>query len=96
MTDLETADANAKASEASLKAAEAQVSQAEASLNQTRVNLGLTVIAAPVDGVVISRNVDVGQTVAASMQAPTLQSSAADCRKAISSRPASPTPLLRL
>jgi len=72
MTDLETADANAKASEASLKAAQAQVVQAEASLNQTKVNLGLTVIAAPVDGVVISRNVDVGQTVAASMQAPTL------------------------
>jgi multidrug efflux pump subunit AcrA (membrane-fusion protein) len=69
MTDLETAEANAKVAEASLNAAEAQVSQAEASLNQTKVNLGLTVITAPVDGVVISRSVDVGQTVAASMQA---------------------------
>jgi len=72
MTDLETAEANAKVAEASLNAAEAQVSQAEASLNQTKVNLGLTVITAPIDGVVISRSVDVGQTVAASMQAPTL------------------------
>jgi len=58
--------------EANLNAARAQVSQAEASLSQTQVNLGLTVITAPVDGVVISRSVDVGQTVAASMQAPTL------------------------
>ena len=46
--------------------------QARASLNQTEVNLGHTIITAPIDGVVISRNVDVGQTVAASMQAPTL------------------------
>jgi HlyD family secretion protein len=46
--------------------------QARASLNHSEVNLGHTIIRAPIDGIVISRNVDVGQTVAASMQAPTL------------------------
>jgi HlyD family secretion protein len=71
-TDLETAEANANAATAALKAAEAQVTQARASLNQTDVNLEHTIIKAPIDGIVISRNVDVGQTVAASMQAPTL------------------------
>jgi HlyD family secretion protein len=71
-TDLETADTTARQAEASLKAAQAQVTQAQASLNQSRVNLSHTVITAPVDGIVISRNVDVGQTVAASMSAPTL------------------------
>jgi HlyD family secretion protein len=71
-TDLETAQAAARQAEASLKAAQAQVVQSRASLSQTEVNLGHTVIRAPIDGVVISRNVDVGQTVAASMSAPTL------------------------
>ena len=71
-TDLETAQATARQSEASLKSAEAQVTQARGSLNQNRVNLAHSIITAPVDGVVISRNVDVGQTVAASMSAPTL------------------------
>jgi HlyD family secretion protein len=71
-TDLETAEANARQAEASLKAAEAQLGQGRASLNQTQVNLGHTTIVAPIDGIVISRNVDVGQTVAASMSAPTL------------------------
>jgi HlyD family secretion protein len=71
-TDLETAEMNARQADAALKAAEAQITQARASLNQNEVNLGHTIIAAPIDGIVISRNVDVGQTVAASMQAPTL------------------------
>jgi HlyD family secretion protein len=71
-TDLETAQATARQAEASLKSAEAQVTQARGSLNQNRVNLDHSIITAPVDGIVISRNVDVGQTVAASMQAPTL------------------------
>jgi HlyD family secretion protein len=70
--DLETAEANNRTAEAALKSAEAQLVQGRASLNQSKVNLSHTVIAAPIDGVVISRNVDVGQTVAASMQAPTL------------------------
>jgi len=71
-TDLETAQATARQSEAALKAAQAQVVQARASLSQAQVNIGHTIIRAPIDGVVISRNVDVGQTVAASMAAPTL------------------------
>ncbi len=71
-TDLETAEANMRQAEASLKAAEAQRVQGQASLNQTNVNLGHTTIVAPIDGIVVSRNVDVGQTVAASMSAPTL------------------------
>ena len=70
--DLETAEANSRTAESAVKSAEAQLVQAQASLNQTRVNLSHTIITAPIDGVVISRNVDVGQTVAASMQAPTL------------------------
>jgi HlyD family secretion protein len=71
-TDLETAEATARQAEAALKAAQAQVLQARASLSQAQVNIGHTIIRAPIDGVVISRNVDVGQTVAASMSAPTL------------------------
>lgn len=71
-SELDTADTNALQADAALKSAEAQVTQARASLNQAQVNLGHTIITAPIDGIVISRNVDVGQTVAASMQAPTL------------------------
>jgi HlyD family secretion protein len=71
-TDLEAAEMNLRQAEAALKATEAQVVQARASLNQAEVNLAHTIITAPIDGIVISRNVDVGQTVAASMQAPTL------------------------
>jgi HlyD family secretion protein len=70
--DLETAEANTRTAESALKSSEAQLVQGQASLNQSKVNLSHTVITAPIDGVVISRNVDVGQTVAASMQAPTL------------------------
>jgi HlyD family secretion protein len=79
-TDLETAEMNVRLADAALKAAEAQIAQARASLNQSEVNLAHTIIAAPIDGIVISRNVDVGQTVAASMQAPTLFVIARDLR----------------
>lgn len=51
---------------------EANVQQATAELEEARINLGYTEITSPVDGVVVSRNVDVGQTVAASFQTPTL------------------------
>ena len=71
-TDLETAESTARSAEAAVKGAEAQVVQAQASLNQAQVNLSHTIIRAPIDGVVIARNVDVGQTVASSLQAPTL------------------------
>jgi HlyD family secretion protein len=71
-SDLDTAVSTANAADAAVKSADAQLLQAQASLNQAQVNLSHTVIRAPIDGVVIARNVNVGQTVAASMQAPTL------------------------
>jgi HlyD family secretion protein len=80
-TDLETARATARQADASLKAAEAQLVQGRASLRNNDVNLGHTTIKAPIDGIVISRNVDVGQTVAASMSAPTLFVLAQDLRR---------------
>jgi HlyD family secretion protein len=80
-SELESADVAVRSTEAQIRSSEAQVTQAEASLNQTEVNLAHTVIEAPIDGLVISRNVDVGQTVAASMSAPTLFVLAADLTK---------------
>lgn len=80
-SELETADVNVRSAQAQLRSAQAQVTQARANLNQTRVNLRHTVIRAPIDGIIISRDVDVGQTVAASMQAPTLFVIAADLTK---------------
>jgi HlyD family secretion protein len=71
-SDLETAKANFDGAVAQQKANEAAESQAQANLNQAQVDLSHTIIATPIDGVVISRNVDVGQTVAASFQAPVL------------------------
>ena len=69
---LRSEEAQLKVVEAQLENARALVRQKRASLRQAEVDLGHTVIRAPVDGVVVSRNVDVGQTVAASLQAPTL------------------------
>ena len=80
-SELDAADVNARSIEAQIRSSQAQVTQAEASLNQNQVNLAHTVIEAPIDGLVISRNVDVGQTVAASMSAPTLFVLAADLTK---------------
>lgn len=57
---------------ADVKQAQAQVQQTAAALRLAEVNLSHTTIHSPIDGVVVSRNVDVGQTVAASLQAPTL------------------------
>jgi HlyD family secretion protein len=71
-TEVEAAEVATEMAKANLKAAEAQLSQAEASLAQSKVNLSYTVIKSPVDGIVLSRNVDVGQTVSAGLQAPTL------------------------
>ncbi|HEY9724417.1 MAG TPA: efflux RND transporter periplasmic adaptor subunit [Oscillatoriaceae cyanobacterium] len=79
--DRDTAVANAATARAQVTAAEASVSQAQASLNQAQVNLAYTRILSPIDGVVISRSVDVGQTVAASFQAPVLFTLAQDLRK---------------
>jgi HlyD family secretion protein len=66
------AQAQLQISQAKLKQAQAGVSQAQAQLEQATVNLEHTVISSPIDGVVVSRSVDVGQTVAASLSAPTL------------------------
>jgi len=58
--------------QAQVRQAEAQVKQMEAALRVAEVNLAHTTITAPIDGVIVSRNVDAGQTVAASLQTPTL------------------------
>jgi len=63
------------------KSAEAQIAQAQAQLSKDRVNLGYTVIRSPVSGVVVARQVDVGQTVAASFQTPELFKIAQDLSK---------------
>jgi len=80
-SELETAQVNVRSIEAQIRSSMAQLTQAEASLNQAKVNLEHTIIATPIDGIVISRNVDVGQTVAASMSAPVLYLIAADLTK---------------
>ena len=80
-TELEAAQVNLRLAEAQRRSSRAQMTQADASLNQAQVNLDHTVITAPIDGIVISRSVDVGQTVAASMQAPILFLLAADLTK---------------
>ena len=71
-SDLDAAQAAYDAALAQVEVNRAQAAQAQASLKQSTVDLNNTVIRSPVDGLVISRNVDVGQTVAASLQAPTL------------------------
>jgi HlyD family secretion protein len=76
--ELETAQVTARSAEAQLRSSMASLTQAEASLNQAEVNLEHTIITAPIDGIVVSRDVDVGQTVAASMSAPVLYQIAAD------------------
>ncbi len=80
-SDLDTAEANQDANDALLAAALAQVAQTEAALRYAETNLRYTKIISPVDGTVVSRNVDVGQTVAASFQTPTLFTIAQDLTK---------------
>lgn len=79
--ELDAAEIALRTNEAQVKSAQAQVTQARAAVSQAQVNLGKTVITSPIDGIVISRSVDVGQTVAASLQAPTLFTIAADLRQ---------------
>jgi HlyD family secretion protein len=71
-SEFDTSQANYDAAAAQYEVNKAQVNQAQAALNQSKVDLDNTVIRSPVDGIVVSRNVDVGQTVAASLQAPVL------------------------
>ena len=78
---IKAAEAQLKVTEAQVKSAEAAVRQKQAALQQSQVDLEYTSIRAPVDGTVISRTVDVGQTVAASLQAPTLFTIAQDLTK---------------
>src|SRR5882724_8041048 len=80
-SDLDAAQTAYDAALAQLNVNQAQTAQAEAGLNQSMVDLNNTVIRSPVDGMVISRNIDVGQTVAASLQAPTLFTIANDLAK---------------
>jgi HlyD family secretion protein len=77
---VRSAEAQLRVAEAMLTNAKAQVVQNEAALRQAQVDLDRTFIRAPVDGVVVGRNVDRGQTVAASLQAPTLFTIAQDLR----------------
>lgn len=79
--ELETADTLHSSALASVKAEQGGLEQAQASLNQANINLQYTRIVSPTNGTVISRNVDVGQTVAASLQAPILFVIAEDLRK---------------
>jgi HlyD family secretion protein len=69
---LNQSKAQAQASRSQVGQAQAQAAQAKAAVDVAQVNLSHTVIEAPIDGVVVARNVDVGQTVAASLQAPTI------------------------
>lgn len=78
MSELNTAETNHDTAAASLNAAKAAVAQTGAALRLAETNLTYTRILSPVNGIVISRNVDVGQTVAASFQTPTLFTIAED------------------
>ena len=79
--DVELAQANYLSAKAELDAATAEISAASATLNNNLTNLGYSKITSPVDGTVISRAVDVGQTVAASFSTPELFSVAEDLTK---------------
>mgnify|MGYP001422915703 CR=1 FL=1 len=79
--ELDVSRSTAEQAEAQLKLALAAVEQAEASLREAEVSLGYTDIVSPVDGIVVSRDVQVGQTVAASFQTPTLFVIAENLRK---------------
>jgi HlyD family secretion protein len=85
---LDTARATFQTDEAAVGAAQAQVTQAVAQVQQkvaavtvAQTNLDHTIIRSPIDGTVVARSVDVGQTVAASLQAPTLFTIAQDLTK---------------
>jgi HlyD family secretion protein len=80
-TERDTAVANARIARASVEQAQGQLAQSRASLEQARTNLRYTDIVSPTDGVVISRAVNVGQTVAASLQAPVIFTIAQDLKK---------------
>src|ERR1043165_6211505 len=78
---VEQSQAQVQQAQAQVQQATAQVQQAQAALNLAQVNLSHTTIASPIDGIVVSRDVSVGQTVAASLSAPTLFTIANDLKK---------------
>ncbi|MFN2531130.1 MAG: efflux RND transporter periplasmic adaptor subunit [Pyrinomonadaceae bacterium] len=78
---VQQSQAQVQQSQAQVQQAEAQVAQAQAALNLAEVNLSHTTITSPIDGIVVSRDVNVGQTVAASLSAPTLFTIANDLTK---------------
>ncbi len=79
--DLDLAETNYRDAEAHVEVTQAQLDQAQATLSSAELDLGYTTITSPVNGIVVSRNVDVGQTVAASFQTPTLFVIAQDLTK---------------
>lgn len=80
-TDIDTAVANMRRAKANISIAEAGVSQAKAKLSSDENNLEKATLASPIDGVVLKRSIDAGQTVAASFQAPVLFTIAEDLSK---------------
>lgn len=79
-SNYDSANAAVNASVANVTQAEAQVSQKEAAVSIAQTNLDYTVIRSPIDGTVVARNVDLGQTVAASFSAPTVFTIAKDLK----------------
>src|SRR6267154_1506664 len=80
-SNYDAANASVGGAAANITQAEAQISQKEAAVSVAQTNLAYTVIRSPIDGTVVARNVDVGQTVAASLQAPTIFTIAQDLTK---------------
>lgn len=79
--EVDNALAARKSADASVASAQSAITVAKGAVDQAQTNLEYTVIKSPIDGVVVSRSVDVGQTVAASLSAPTLFVIAEDLRK---------------
>jgi len=79
--NYDSANAGVNGAVANVTQAQAQVSQKDAAVAVAQTNLDYTVIRSPIDGTVVARNVDVGQTVAASLQAPTIFTIAQDLKK---------------
>src|ERR1700737_85968 len=79
--NYDSANAAVNGAVANVTQAEAQVTQKAAAVTVAQTNLNYTVIRSPIDGTVVARNVDVGQTVAASLQAPTIFTIAQDLKK---------------
>jgi len=79
--NFDSANAAVNGAVANVTQAEAQVAQKAAAVTVSQTNLNYTVIRSPIDGTVVARNVDVGQTVAASLQAPTIFTIAQDLKK---------------